>query len=769
MNELLDIRPSPRILQILGDIEFEAWQCVAELIDNAFDDFLELQRSSAAWPDGFKVSVTLPDRAGAEGVLRIEDSGRGMDVKTLNNAVRAGWSSNDRFSKLGLFGMGFNVATARLGRVARVFTTRVQDPEWIGVEIDLDKINDDFRVPLLTRPKSRPSEHGTVVEIGRLDATRAGWLAKSATKLRSTLGDVYSYLLDQHPFQLFVQEVKVVPRRACVWDKSRFVTYGTGSNAEQIPAVIALDHELLVADACSRCGNFQSPGLAECSECGSSGLQQRKRRIHGWLGIQRYLHKAEYGVDFLRNGRKILRYDKRLFAWTDPDDPLASPELEYPIEVGPGGRIIGEVHLDHVPVNYQKNAFEWSDKQWLGAVRFLRGDAPLLPKNAQARGYAPNDSPIARLHRGFRRNDPGYRSLVPGNGAVATHGEAFEWSLKFHKGIPEFQSDAKWWDAVVFHERRAAGEPANPASGGDVITELGLGPPTAAGSPVVPPPAPVPHHGAGETEKARVERFRAAATGIPHLSKEYVLNDLGSIEVTALSVKGVPLTDPAGTLTPMWLCRDIGRKHWAFIDLDHAVFKTFAIEPAVLLALEVAHNLRTRSDSKVPHAELVARLLEGSFDDLRIDAAALAGQARDLLDEIRSRMAAAVSTNPERAWQHLTSEEQAATEANLVISGRGGTLADAQRTGEFLAFVPATFIARLVDEWPEAFMDGHVFRGAYGALGTAPGRQIALGRIVSYLYDVAVLAESGRQATTALSRAALSLQLLRTELARGAA
>ncbi len=39
----LNIRPSSRILRILGDIEFEPWQCLAELIDNAFDDFLELE------------------------------------------------------------------------------------------------------------------------------------------------------------------------------------------------------------------------------------------------------------------------------------------------------------------------------------------------------------------------------------------------------------------------------------------------------------------------------------------------------------------------------------------------------------------------------------------------------------------------------------------------------------------------------------------------------------------------------------------------------
>lgn len=770
MNETLDIRPSPRILQILGDIEFDPWQCIAELIDNAFDDFLEVARSGIAWPDGYKVSVTLPTVAGADGVIRIEDSGRGMDLQTLNNAVRAGWSSNDRFSKLGLFGMGFNVATARLGRVARVFTTRVEDSEWLGVEIDTDHVGSDFRVPVLRRPKLRPSEHGTVVEIGRLEPSRAGWLAKNATKLRTTLGDVYSHLLDREPFQLYVQEVKVVPRRACVWDPSRSVTYGTGSTAERVPAIIPLNEVLPPADACTRCGHFQPPGRVACAECGNESLQPRTRRIHGWLGIQRYLHKSDFGIDFLRNGRKILRKDQRLFAWTDPDDPLAAREVEYPVEVG-GGRIVGEVHLDHVPVNYQKNAFEWSDRQWLAAVRFLRGEGPLKPQAAKERGYPPNDSPLARLFRAYRRNDPGYRCLVPGNGRSASHAEAVEWSNRFHAGDPEFQTDKKWWDAVESHERLyAASLQAPGAQSSDVLAELGLSapPPQAPVTPAATTRQPVATPRAPETEKDRLDRLKAHGVALPHLSKEYALSEFGTIEVTACSVSGVPVADASGVSTPLLLARDSGKKHFAFVDLAHPVFKNFAVDASLLLAIELAHVFRTRADSKVPYVELVSRLLEVGFSDLRIEPAVLAGHARDLLEDVRTRMVRVISANPDRAWQHLTPEERATTEANLVVAGRAGTLSDAQQSGAFLLYVPATFIARLVDEWPEAFMDGAVFRGAYSTLGSAPGRQVALGRIVSYLYDVAVLAESGRQAsTTALSRSALSLQLLRAELVRG--
>ncbi len=778
----INIRPSPRILRVLGDIEFEPWQCIAELIDNAFDDFLEVHRSETHWPDGYKVSVSLPDRASADATVVIEDSGRGMSIDTLNNAVRAGWSSNDRFSKLGLFGMGFNIATARLGRVARVFTTRAHDAEWLGVEIDLDKIGDDFEVPLVRRPKAIPSEHGTVVEITRLEPSRAGWLGKNSAKIRATLGDVYSHLLSSKPFNLYLDAVKVTPKRACVWDDSRSVTFGSGSTAEQIPAILKIDERLPDAEACLTCGNWQQPHLGSCSECGATTLEPRTRRIHGWLGIQRYLHKSEFGIDFLRNGRKILRYDKRLFSWTDPNDPLAAPEVEYPIELGQGGRIVGEIHLDHVPVNYQKNAFEWSDRQWIAAVRFLRGDGPVLPKRARELGYPPNDSPVARLHRGYRRNDPGYRCLVPGNGAGPIHADTLEWRDKFHRGVPDFQSDSKWWDAVVYHEAKLSGASATaPAEGEDVLTELGLGgasTPTAATntSPTSqptgnggksPPGAKAKTPVVPDTEKDRAERLRAAGEIVPSLSKDFGLADLGAaLEVTTFAVRA-PLVDANGAPTPVWLWRESGKRHLAFIDITHPVFQSFPVDPGVLLSVEIANHLRVRADSKLTVAQVTALLLEQRLTDLRVEQAYLAGQARDLLGFVRQRMSEAVAANPDRAWQHLSIEERAMTETNMVVAGSTTSMEQLQKSGEFLLHVPATFLPRLAEEWAEAFFDGKVFKGGYSTVTTAAGRHIAVGRVVSYLYDAAVVAEVKLSSTVALSRCALSIQLLRAELARG--
>lgn len=278
----MDITPSPRILRMLGEIEFDEWQCVAELVDNAFDDFSEIVEDGQNWPGGFKVSVTLPGPGakltGAEVIVK--DTGRGMTRETLEQAVKAGWSGNDRFDKLGLFGMGFNVSTARLGRKTRVLTTRAGDPEWIGVEIDLETLGGDFDAPDISEPKGDLSEHGTRVIVSDLHQGRAEWLQRNAENLRITLGRVYGWLLDNRPYELWVQGVKVKPRRACRWGDDRYVMYGSGASAEKIPAYIEIDETFQPADACELCGNWQNQGKDACDQCGGSQLHQRERRLH---------------------------------------------------------------------------------------------------------------------------------------------------------------------------------------------------------------------------------------------------------------------------------------------------------------------------------------------------------------------------------------------------------------------------------------------------------------------------------------------------------
>jgi hypothetical protein len=758
---------------MLGEIEFDEWQCIAELVDNAFDDFSELHDSGQPWPGGFKVSVTLPgpgaNLGGAEVIVR--DTGRGMSRERLEQAVRAGWSSNDRFDKLGLFGMGFNVSTARLGHRTRVLTTRANDAEWIGVEIDFDALGTDFEAVDIAEPKADLSEHGTRIEISRLKPKHAEWLQRNAENLRGTLGNIYSWLLDAKPFELWVQGQRVKPRVACRWGEDRSVFYGSGVNAERIPAYIPIDQSYDPAEACNQCGNWQEPSKGACDQCGSTELRLRERRIHGWLGIQRHLDKREFGIDFIRNGRKILQADKSLFTWKNPNDPIGGIDTEYPIELGSsqGGRIIGEIHLDHVPVTYQKDAFDYGDRSWRGAVEYLRGPGPLLPEKAKAAGYSENSSPLGRLHRGYRRNDPGARCLIPGDGAGPIHEETRNWARKFWAGEPDYQTDQRWWDAVVSHDQRKNQAKLDRATSGSpdsadeaaVLEALGV---STGQQPPVTAPSPAPSK--KETQQERLGRYVADATTLPELTRDFGLPELGNLKIETLAVAG-PVLDGAEQPTPIWLAQGPGGTAKALVDTNHEAFTKFGASVADLLLVEIAAVLKVRAGSTLSHAQVIARLRAACLPDTAVDFNIITGQARELLVDVRERMAAQVAIDPGRALQFLTPDEQSATEGELIANGGTSlTTTLAGDGGRFLLHVPPLFLVKLLEAWPEAFMDGNVFAGPYVSLTAPSSQRLSLARAVGYLNDVATLLTVQTAPIVAqLQRTRLSIQLLLDELA----
>lgn len=763
---------------MLGEIEFDEWQCVAELVDNAFDDFAEIVASGQNWPGGYKISVSLPSPAaslaGAEVVVK--DTGRGMTRDVLEQAVKAGWSSNDRFDKLGLFGMGFNVATARLGRRTRVLTSREGDPEWIGVEIDLDTLGADFKAPDITEPKDDPSEHGTRIIIDRLHRDRAEWLQRNAENLRTTLGRVYGWLLDNRPYELWVQGARVKPRRACRWGAERFVIYGSGASSEKVPAYIEIDETFEPADACEICGNWQTIGKTHCDECGSDRLRERERRLHGWLGVQRHLDKRDFGIDFLRNGRKILQYDKSLFTWKNPNDPTGAVDVEYPVELAnQGGRLIGEIHLDYVPVHYDKTAFEYSDRSWRAAVDYLRGEAPLQPQKAKNLGYPENRSPLARLFKGYRRNDAGIRCLIPGDGNRPLHEDTRAWARKFWAGDPEYQTDEKWYAQVQIHEERQKQAKLDKATGGakpDVDEDAVL---KALGGGVIAPKPPAVDQLSeqdgtpdarpkSETVQERLQRYIFTGTRVAELSRDFGLPDLGNLKVeTKILSEGI--LDADSQATPVWLAQGSGGTATALIDATHDAFTKLGLEYAELLLVEVSAALKVKSDTKQSHSQIAARLRAACLPDTAVDAAVVRAQATELLADLRSRMAETVAEDPQRALSYLDPDEQTQTETAIIADGSDSLTATLGGSGQFILHAPPLYLVKLLENWPEAFMDGRVFSGAYQSLTSPSSKRLSLARVAGYLNDVATLLTFHSPNVAQLRRTRLSVELLAREVA----
>ena len=324
-----------------------------------------------------------------------------MSADKLEQAVRAGWSGNDPTTNLGLFGMGFNIATARLGTATTVWTTQAGDAEWIGLRIDFDSLRNrtaTFRTPRLTRPKIDPAHHGTEVSVENLKPEQRQWFAKPANRsnLKRELHRAYSAMLRPSgvpiSFRLHLNNQAVSGRQHCVWagegNPSRKVEtakYGTVSAYQQIAV------ELPERPFCKRCWQWLPTGETSCVSCQSAAdVVMRRRSIRGWLGLQRYLSKSDFGIDLLRHGRKIEIANKDLFYWQDGENV----EPEYPIDdPRQRGRIVGEIHLDHCRVTYTKVRFDRNDPAWEEMVRLIRGEGPLRPTRQW------NSGSVRTIHR----------------------------------------------------------------------------------------------------------------------------------------------------------------------------------------------------------------------------------------------------------------------------------------------------------------------------------------------------------------------------------
>lgn len=799
--ESLDLTPSPRLLEVLGDIPYKPWQCLAELIDNAFDDFLaDPNRDPADMPS---VEITLPKPGIAEGdeLVCVADNGRGMSLEQFQRALQAGYSPHSRYGSLGLFGMGFNIATANLGSVTEVRTTRSGDPDWLIAEIDFREMQrrGSFTVPLRRDRKADPNMQGTEVTVRQLRPDKRSALRRQqvASTIREQLGKVYSYLLrgrnavPELPqtelagrgFGLYVNGTVVRPRLPCVWSESRVVSY----QGAEVSAIQRVSRELTPAWACQDCGHWnREPAVERCVECGGDDLELRERRIIGWIGIQRYLSTSDFGIDFLRNGRKILNLDQSVFDWEHPD--TGETMREYPIELGAtqGGRIVGEIHLDHVPVTYQKNDFKRDSTDWITALREVRGEGPLQPKKAKALGYDLNTSPMGRLFNAFRRNDAGTKCLIPGNSnGRPMHEAARDWAAKFRRGLPEYLTDDKWYEAAQQADalkrgasQTAAGSDTRPASGSPLVgtggsdadsgddllarTGLDLGEPNDGDQPdqVARTPAPRP---AVETEEQRYARYRDLARPISDLSGVVSVAHLGRRAITVFDTPE-PLLDHSGRPTPCVSHNLRGNAIEVFVHGDHEVFREFGRDPRDYAIIEIAESLRAVADTNESVARVAAEVT-GQFRDQRFTDSAMRERAAALMTRIRDGLESIGSSHAATLWASLPAEEKQSAERHAASTEPRLVWADATETGSFIPHLRPEGLAVLVRAHPALLLDGAVFSTTWSTWSDQAARDRQVDRLARLLDTVGeFLANPGGTTRLELAMTRLTLDVIEDEI-----
>jgi len=768
-----DLTPHPRILLMLGEIVLQQWRCLAELVDNSIDAFIEAKRAGTPVQDPY-VAISIPTGGESRGSrITVRDNGLGMDAGTLENAAKAGWTSHDPINNLGLFGVGFNIATARLGLRTTIWTTRQGDTEYVGLEIDFERLSRQqaFITPALSRPKPNPGMSGTEVIIERLKPEQSDWFSKGYNRSNTAkqLGRIYSSMIGpaRSPigFRLEVNGIQVRPKLHCIW--------GGPSNPERtvetvrhgtVSAFQPFDVRLKPRAFCTQCWNWLSPNQATCPFCEASAeaIVERERRVHGWLGIQRYLDTSDYGIDILRNGRKIEIGNKDLFRWFDESSNREVPE--YPIDDPRGeGRIVGEVHLDHCRVPYTKDRFVREDAAWGEMVEIVRGTTPLRPEIAKEMGGGENNSPLYRLFQAFRRNNPhnkrtgGWSRIL----VVPDNNRAREMARQFDAGESGYETDQEWYDLVEEAEAEVlrcgtpsatGSETLGGESGGETVippTETGAAPASTA---LTTPP----------------NRVRVAS-----LSRQYV-DDLTRqrYEVAAFAVEA---DDPVlSELHCPWTIRRTTAGPWEFyVSTSAAVFQSMTLTPLDALLTELAwqaSDFERGQGSRWTFGAILTGLRERYATSLLLSPQNLVAEASGQLVEIAKSVIGRLSEEDALAFfEDLSPTHQESI--RIAMASRGVVNPHgAMHDGRFLQYAPPGVISELVLSKPEMFFDGHYWDDPYltldfgSPLATDEARAQVLDHYGGLLADVVWLAKQAPSDLEVMGRERLMRASLATAL-----
>lgn len=773
-----DLAPAPRVLPMLGEINLDQWRCVGELVDNSIDGFLHAKRRGEAVEDPV-VQITLPEADRDDAVLQIVDNGPGMTTENLERAVKAGWSGNNPTDNLGLFGMGFNIATARLGLTTEVWTTQAGDAEWHGLEIDFDRLQrqGNFRTPVLTAPKPDIASHGTKIVIRRLKPAQRQWLAKAANQgqVRKRLSQAYAAMLrpNGHPieFKLYLNNRVVQSRPFCVWGETRSTEL---PDLGEVLAVQSFNYPLGDRHHCLSCMNWVAlpPNVPEnCPVCEGVGtLQRRTRRVHGWIGLQRYADTVEFGLDFIRNGRKIEISSKDLFIWRGEN----GDEPEYPIDdPSRRGRFVGEIHIDHCRVNFAKERFDRSDPAWEEMVRLIRGEGPLRPEKARELGHTGNTSPLFKLYKAFRRMRPhssvagGWRRLL----VVPDNGIAKEFAQKFYDGHPDYQEDAQWWRLIEEAERKSLTTPETPPEDGGEDEGLPEGlldgpaahPPHIDDAPSDPAPAP--------------PDLRAQRREAPSLSRNYVYAPAG--QTFAVRAFECVAGDPDIEEGAAWrlIMGDLPTRTYHFLYKARAdVFRSITLEPldALLIELSELTSEYLRTTRVAPSlATILGYFREEYARTASLDARVIGLDATDAL----TTLAQAIIVNTPageagKLFDALTAEQRA--DVMRVMARKGVAPAAPIADGTFLTSAPLAVLGQIVEAFPELVFDGAFWDTSYASLDyndpqlTERAKQRVIDRARSLISDASWLAEAdsailGTIRKEELVRGLMSVSLLRPD------
>lgn len=773
-----DFTPDPKVLIALTHTPMQPLDALCELIDNAIDSFYSAKIQGVSI-DNPMIVLTLPTRkqlANNGGVLRIQDNGPGMTAESAEKAIKAGFSGNNPYDTLGLFGMGFNISTGKLGNVTTFMTARADMASYIKTIIDLERINSskDYSLDATEIQKSDEEpfsvgSHGTIIEVSDWwpegNANR-GFIQKlvqyGIPKIREEIGRRYASILRKGEIRIIINDGKCEAYEHCVWDDSRFVTRRDGN----VPAVIRFNQVVGSTKRCGKCTAILSSDEYVCPSCGSTTVRTVEEKVVGWVGIQRFDSDTEFGIDLIRNGRAIKIGEKSAFF--EFVDEFKHTIKDYPID-SQYGRIIGEIHLDFVPVDFLKQDFQRSSMEWQKAMSFIRGNSSLQPSQP---GAADNHSPIYRLYQGYRRvrqfgRGDMYMGYWDGGPKRISRDVEKEYYEKFKQKLPGYYDDAEWWKLVETADQPPVEElPECPVCGAQnlkeaeycaVCGEILKG--KICVNEVCQKKIPIsaatcPHCGANQTPVVlepwicKVCGTRNIATddncricGKPRctnhpLSKEELLAN--SDKVDALSSDGISIKLADGTKSnpvkvdvfatqkpmiapmsdesePLIIHKEIGYLS-VFVDFTHPFFTKCILSKEQLIASEIAMYLYQERMNLASYSEhnlsnLTWSILRANWkDSVEVSFDSVFHDADEFLCELRRRVMLNLGEDAAIYFDELSVEQKKRLTDALIQNGVDlSSIGELKSSGRYLEYCPFSFLLTLYHEDQDMFFGGKVW------------------------------------------------------------
>jgi hypothetical protein len=718
--EQFNLTPSPALLDLLGKIPFKGWQCVAELIDNSIDAVINHNSKLKDFQKVISVYIPTKGKIAENQPLVVEDWGIGMTQDQLENAVKAGFSSKNTNSNLGLFGMGFNVSTSRLANTVQVWTATAEMEKEVGVCIDLREMKKtgSFHRPKMEREKRADKSSGTRIEIYDYKPEASNLL--QSKQIARELKRAYSErIFSVYGIKISVNQEEITPYQFCIWDKKRSVKH----KYDEVPAYIEIDEHLAEEMFCENClswlgDSVDTPVNIECRECHTTGrIVKKDISIAGWVGIQRFSDTENYGVDISRNGRILGKLDKSFFSWDGAkEDSRFNPE--YPRDTTyAGGRIVGQLEANFVVPKYTKDDFERDDKNWKRVVNFVRGEMPLQPDLASSFGFKQaNRTPIGRLFNAFRKiNQPGSKTLcfAKEDGSV-DHQTPRNWANYFFEGKTEYLDDTKWWEAVTKADLKDTQSTFNPLNPTGKVNEPE---PKLGGKQPLPP------------EKYPGKKLFKKAL---HFDLEKLIGekpiDLTLIDYYPENDLNIPIIfESQGS---MW-------KFNVYLNNSHAMFRDFADGFEDLLYMEVASKYSLMKNSEEWTVTRIYYELKSKYAlETMLSVPNLVSKASKLMRDIQNKLVTGEGITLPKI-PSLTPEDEAAIKKKY-LDLEGKSISDLKsfvKTTKYLKYLDLNYIFKFVEEFPDVIYDGKIFNLPYIELDDE-SKQHQTKKYVGYFSDV---------------------------------